>query len=520
MYLTQALHRAIALTPGKTATICGARERTWQEFGGRVARLAGALKSLGVERGDRIAILSMNSDRYLETCFAVWWADAVIVPMNTRWSVAEHVYSIEDAGASLLLVDDTFSDAGIAVRDACPQIRHTIHMGDDAAPTGTKSYEELIASARTVEDARRGGEELAGIFYTGGTTGFPKGVMLSHQALWTSALSIGAGTEGFNPEMRYLHAAPMFHLADFAMSNATSLFGGSHVFMPGFEPVSFLKLMEEHQASYTLLVPTMIRLLLDCPAFDKHDLSSWKGMLYGASPMAEAMLREALTKLPHVAFTQGYGQTELAPIATLLGPEHHVLDGAHPHRLRSTGQPGLCVEVRILDADGKELPRGEVGEVAARGPNTMLGYWNKPEQTAATLVDGWVMTGDGGYMDEDGFLYIVDRIKDMIVSGGENVFSAEVENAIMQLDGVAECAVIGVPDPKWGERVHAVVVPKAGVLLNAEDVAPHCRALIAGYKCPRSVDIRMEPLPKSAAGKILKTELRRPYWENQGRNVS
>ena len=440
--------------------------------------------------------------------------------MNTRWSVAEHVYSIEDAGASLLLVDDTFSDAGIAVRDACPQIRHTIHMGDDAAPTGTKSYEELIASARTVEDARRGGEELAGIFYTGGTTGFPKGVMLSHQALWTSALSIGAGTEGFNPEMRYLHAAPMFHLADFAMSNATSLFGGSHVFMPGFEPVSFLKLMEEHQASYTLLVPTMIRLLLDCPAFDKHDLSSWKGMLYGASPMAEAMLREALTKLPHVAFTQGYGQTELAPIATLLGPEHHVLDGAHLHRLRSAGQPGLCVEVRILDADGKELPRGQVGEVAVRGPNTMLGYWNKPEQTAATLVDGWVMTGDGGYMDEDGFLYIVDRIKDMIVSGGENVFSAEVENAIMQLDGVAECAVIGVPDPKWGERVHAVVVPKAGVLLNAEDVAPHCRALIAGYKCPRSVDIRMEPLPKSAAGKILKTELRRPYWENQGRNVS
>lgn len=155
-----------------------------------------------------------------------------------------------------------------------------------------------------------------------------------------------------------------------------------------------------------------------------------------------------------------------------------------------------------------------------RGPNTMLGYWNKPEQTAAALVDGWVMTGDGGYMDEDGFLYIVDRIKDMIVSGGENVFSAEVENAIMQLDGVAECAVIGVPDPKWGERVHAVVVPKAGASLNAEDVAPHCRTLIAGYKCPRSVDIRMEPLPKSAAGKILKTELRRPYWENQGRNVS
>jgi acyl-CoA synthetase (AMP-forming)/AMP-acid ligase II len=520
MYLTQAIHRAVAVTPDKTATICGARVRTWREFRARVARLAGALKRLGVERGDRIAILSMNSDRYLEVCFAAWWADAVIVPMNTRWSVAEHTYSIEDAGASLLLVDDVFLETGLAVRDACPQIRHTIHMGDGKAPDGLQAYEVLISAGEESEDVRRGGDELAGIFYTGGTTGFPKGVMLSQQSLWTSALSIGAGTKGFHPGMRYLHAAPMFHLADFAMSNATSILGGSHVFMPGFEPASFLKLMEEHKASFTLLVPTMIRLLLDCPSFGKHDLSAWEGMLYGASPMAETLLQEALRKLPHVAFTQGYGQTELAPIATLLGPEHHVLDGPHPHRLRSAGQPGLCVEVRILDVDGKELPRGQVGEVAVRGPNTMLGYWNKPEQTAATLVDGWVMTGDGGYMDEDGFLYIVDRIKDMIVSGGENVFSAEVENAIMQLDGVAECAVIGVPDPKWGERVHAVVVPKAGVSLEADNIAPYCRALIAGYKCPRSVDIRMEPLPKSAAGKILKTELRRPYWENQGRNVS
>lgn len=520
MYLTQAIHRAVAMTPDKIATICGDRVRTWQELGTRVARLADSLRRLGVERGDRIAILAMNSDRYFEACFAVWWVDAVILPMNTRWSVTEHIYSVEDAGASLLLVDEVFLEVGLAVGDACPQIAHTIYMGDGNAPEAWPHFEALIAAGDDVDDVRRSGDELAGIFYTGGTTGFPKGVMLSQQSLWTSALSIGAGTQGFHPGMSYLHAAPMFHLADFAMSNGTSIVGGSHVFMPSFEPAAFLKLMEEHKVSFTLLVPTMIRLLLDCPAFGKHDLSTWEGMLYGASPMAEALLREALAKLPHVAFTQGYGQTELAPIATLLGPEYHKLDGPNPQRLRSAGRPGLCVEVRILDADGKELSRGEVGEVAVRGPNTMLGYWNKPEQTAATLIDGWVLTGDGGYMDADGFLYIVDRIKDMIVSGGENVFSAEVENAIMQLDSVAECAVIGVPDPKWGERVHAVIVPKAGAKIDADSIAPHCRMLIAGYKCPRSVDIRMDPLPKSAAGKILKTELRHPHWENQDRNVS
>lgn len=520
MYLTQSVHRAAAMTPGNVATICGPRIRNWAELKDRVSRLAGALCGLGVGKGDRVAILSLNSDRYLEACFAVWWADAVVVPMNTRWSVAEHIYSIEDAGASLLFIDDAFLAAGIAVRDACPQIAHTIHMGDAETPEGCRAYEALIAAGSAVEDARRGGDELAGIFYTGGTTGFPKGVMLSHKALWSSSLSVGAGTSAFNPDMRYLHAAPMFHLADFAMSTATSIYGGSHVFMPSFEPLSFLKLMEEHRASYALLVPTMIRMLLDCPAFDDHDLSSWTGLFYGASPMPEALLREALERLPGVAFTQGYGQTELAPIATLLGPEWHVLEGPNAGRLRSAGRAGLCVELRVVDPDGNELPRGEVGEVAVRGPNTMLGYWNKPEQTAATLVDGWVLTGDGGYMDEEGFLYIVDRLKDMIVSGGENVFSAEVENAIMQHGAVAECAVIGVPDPQWGERVHAVVVPKAGREIAPSEIAPHCKALIAGYKCPRSVDVRHEPLPKSAAGKILKTDLRRPYWENESRNVS
>lgn len=519
MYLTQAIHRAAAVTPRAIATICGGRTRNWAELRDRVARFAGALRAAGVGMGDRVAILALNSDRYFEIYFAAAWAGAVIVPMNTRWSVAEHVYSIEDAGAVALIVDDAFLATGLAVRHACNGVAHLIHAGDGDVPAGLLGYEEMIAASAPAIDVGRGGGDLAGIFYTGGTTGFPKGVMLSHQNLWTGALCVGAGV-GFDSSLRYLHAAPMFHLADVGLSNAASIFGGSHVFMPSFEPSAFLKLVAAERVSYTLLVPTMIRMLLDCPDLAHSDISSWKGLLYGASPMAEALLRAALKQLPSVGFTQGYGQTELAPLATLLGPEWHVFEGPKAGKLRSAGRPGICVELRIVDADGAEAPIGQVGEISVRGPNAMLGYWNKPEQTAATLIDGWVRTGDGGYVDEDGFLYVVDRVKDMIVSGGENVYSAEVENALMQHDAVSECAVIGVPDQKWGERVHAVVVPKAGRSASEDELMAHCKALIAGYKCPRSVDVRGEPLPKSGAGKILKADLRKPYWADAERSVN
>lgn len=519
MYLTQALHRAAATTPDAVATICGGRSHSWAQVRDRVARFAGALRDLGVGPGDRVAVLSMNSDRYFELYFAVAWAGAVILPMNTRWSVPEHVYSIEDAGATILVLDDAFLETGRAVGDICEAIAHVIHAGDGPTPAGLKSYEAMIAGASPASDADHGGDDLAGIFYTGGTTGFPKGVMLSHQNLWTGALCVGAGI-GYNSSVRYLHAAPMFHLADVGLGNATSIFGGSHVFMPGFEPAELLRLIEAHKVTHTLLVPTMIRMLLDSPEFGKHDISSWKGILYGASPMAEALLTEALKRLPSVAFTQGYGQTELAPLATLLGPEWHVFEGPRAGKLRSAGRPGICVELRIVDAEGCELPRGQVGEITVRGPNAMRGYWNKPEQTAATLVDDWVRTGDGGYLDEDGFLFVVDRVKDMIVSGGENVYSAEVENALMQHPGVGECAVIGVPDERWGERVHAIVVPRAGQALSADDLMQHSKTLIAGYKCPRSVDVRQEALPKSGAGKILKSDLRKPYWADETRNVN
>ena len=519
MQLTQAIHRAAAATPAAIATVCAGRRRSWAEVRDRIARVAGALKGLGVGEGDRIAILAMNADRYFELYFAVPWANAVVVPMNVRWSVAEHVFSIEDSGATVLVVDDTFLAAGRAVLAQCGGLRHAIHIGDGPTPEGFLAYEALAAAGPAVPDARRSGGDLAGIFYTGGTTGFPKGVMLSHQSLWTSSLCIGAGI-GLSAELRYLHAAPMFHLADTGMTFAGTIFGGSHIFMPSFDAAAFLGLVEAERATHALLVPTMIRLLLDCPDLAHRDASSLSRLIYGASPMAESLLRAAMKQLPHVGFAQAYGQTELSPLATILGPEWHVLDGPKAGKLRSAGRPGLCVEIKIVDAEGAEVPQGSVGEVCARGPNTMLGYWNRPEQTAATLVDGWVHTGDGGYLDADGFLYIVDRIKDMIVSGGENVFSAEVENALMQHEAVGECAVIGVPDDKWGERVHAIVVPKAGRSVSADEIVSHCKALIAGYKCPRSVDVRAEALPKSGAGKILKVDLRQPFWADKSRNVN
>lgn len=519
MYLTQAIHRAAATTPNAAATTFGSRTRSWAEVRARIARFAGALTSFGVDAGDRVAMLAMNSDRYFESYFAVPWAGAIIVPMNVRWSVAEHVYSIKDSGATILIVDDVFLSAGLAIREQCDGIRHVIYAGDGSVPAGLLGYEALIADGAAVSDAGRTGSDLAGIFYTGGTTGFPKGVMLSHQSLWASSLCIGACI-GLTSSVRYVHAAPMFHLADGGMTYAATIFGGSHVFVPSFDAASFLRTVEEEQVTHALLVPTMIRLLLDCPDIASRNISSLERLIYGASPMAEALLRIAMERLPKVGFVQAYGQTELSPLATVLGAEWHVLDGPKAGKLRSAGRPGLCVEIKIVDAGGREVPRGSVGEVCARGPNAMLGYWNKPEQTATTLVDGWVHTGDGGYLDEDGFLYIVDRIKDMIVSGGENVFSAEVENALMQHPAVSECAVIGVPDEKWGERVHAIVVPKEGQAVAADDLVAHCKALIAGYKCPRSVDVRAEPLPKSGAGKILKVDLRKPYWADQGRNVN
>jgi acyl-CoA synthetase (AMP-forming)/AMP-acid ligase II len=304
-----------------------------------------------------------------------------------------------------------------------------------------------------------------------------------------------------------------------AFSMMHAMCGNTHAFVPGFAVEAVLASIAADRVTDVLLVPTMIQMLVDHPALQAGpDLGSLRRIYYGASPISEAVLDRAMAALPGVEFVQAYGMTELSPVATLNHAWYHTAEGRKAGKLRSAGRATLGTEVKIVDAGGLEVARGEVGEVVVRGPNVMLGYWNNPAQSAAAIRDGWMHTGDGAYMDQDGFIFVVDRMKDMIISGAENIFSAEVENAIAAHAGVAACAVIGIPHPVWGETVHAVIVARAGASPDADQIIAHCKARIAGYKCPRSIDF-VDALPLSGAGKVLKNKLREPFWSGQQRSV-
>ncbi|HWH82509.1 MAG TPA: long-chain fatty acid--CoA ligase [Burkholderiaceae bacterium] len=518
MYLTQGLHRALAQKPGEVATIFRARRHTFAELGERVARLAGALRRIGVQPGDRVGMLALNSDRYLEYYLAVYWAGGVVNPINTRWSAAEIAYALDDCDTRLLLLDDQFAPMAVELKDRAKSLCTMIHASDGPTPQGMLAYEELIAEMDPVEDALRNGSDLAGVFYTGGTTGFPKGVMLSHANLACNALGLLA--EGVAaPGCVGLRAAPMFHLADGAFMNAMLASGATHVVIPSFTPLGVLEAVQEHGCTEAVLVPTMIQMTVDHPDVSKYRLDSMKTIVYGGSAISEAVIDRASRALPNVGLVQSYGMTECAPVITILQPRYHTPQGRRLGKAQSGGRASFCTEVRIVDAQDKPVPTGTVGEITTRGPGVMLGYWNKPEETARALRGGWMHTGDGGYVDGEGFLFIVDRLKDMIVTGGENVYCAEVENALAKHSAVAQCAVIGVPDDRWGERVHAVVVLKTGAQATAEELIQHCKGLIANYKCPRSAELR-DALPLSGAGKVLKSKLREPYWEGRARRVA
>ena len=518
MYLTQGLRRSAQQTPNAVASVFQGRERTFAQLLDRVARIAGMLRQLGVQPGDRVGMLALNSDWYLEYYPGVYWAGGVVNPINTRWSAAEIAFSLDDCQTRILIVDDAFAGMVDDLKRRSPSLRTVVHIGDGEPPAGMLGYEALLAQAEPVEDALRGGEDLAGVFYTGGTTGSPKGVMLPHRGLYSNA--IGVIAEGaIQRGCIGLHAAPMFHLADGCFMNAMFASGGRHVIVPRFEPIAVLEAIQNHGVTEALLVPTMIQMLVDHPDLGRYQLGHLSNMLYGASPISEGLLDRAMKALPSAGFTQLYGMTELSPMATVLTQEMHREAGRAKGRHRSGGRAAIGCEVRIVDSLGQEVPRGAVGEVAVRGPGVMLGYWNKPAETAAALRDGWMFTGDGGRMDEDGYVYIVDRIKDMIVTGGENVYSVEVESAVTTHPAVASCAVIGVPDEQWGELVHAFIVKKPGSSLTAQELIDHCKTRIAGYKCPRQVSF-IDAMPLSGAGKILKTQLRAPFWEGRERKVA
>jgi long-chain acyl-CoA synthetase len=516
--LTQGLRRAVQTRPSGLATSFANRRRTWQQTAERVARVSGALSALNVRRGDRVAILALNSDRYFELMYAIPWIGAALVPINTRLAAPEIEYILGDSGAVALFIDSAMAHHLTALDGKMSTVREVLWLDDVASPEGMLHYEDL-AAYEAADDAGAANDDLAGLFYTGGTTGRAKGVMLTHTNLVVNALNGVAGI-GFNSDTTYIHSGPMFHLADGASTFGVTLSGGHHAFVPRFEPVEVLQTIETEKVTHAQFVPTMINMLVNHPRFAEFDISSLSFILYGASPMPEGVLRKAMQAMPHVRLMHAYGMTEAAPIVTLLDPRYTTLDGPYAGKLKSCGQVALGCEVKVVDANRREVPRGTTGELAIRGANIMKGYWNKPKETAAVLEDGWYYSGDGAAMDDEGFVYIVDRLKDMIISGGENIYSAEVENAISLIPGVAEVAVIGVPDERWGERVHAIIVAKRGMTLTAEDVMEHCRGQIAGYKCPRSVDFRDTPLPLSGAGKILKRELRDPYWQGYAKAVN
>jgi acyl-CoA synthetase (AMP-forming)/AMP-acid ligase II len=505
MHLTQPLHRNRQQRPDAVATICGDRSLTHTETYDRVAALAGGLRGLGTDTDDRIALLALNSDRYLQIILAVAWADAVIVPVNTRWSVKEVAYSLDEAGVRVLFLDDAFVSLAAELQALCPHLTTVIHCGDGPTPDGMLAFETLATESTPVPDARRRGDALAGIFYTGGTTGFPKGVMLSHRNLFASATGCAA-TGAWSTAGRALHAAPMFLLADLASVIGHMLLDGTHVMIPAFDPVTTLTAIADHGVTDALLVPTMIQMTVDHPRLAEFDLSSLRHIMYGASPISESLLDRARIAFPSAKFLQGYGMTELAPVASLLHDEDH----DHPIRRRSAGRAAPHALIKIVDPDGNEVPRGHFGEIIVTGDHVMLGYWNKPDETAAALRNGWMHTGDGGTMDADGYVFVADRIKDMIISGGENVYSIEVENVLAKHPAVTQCAVIAVPDDRWGERVHAVVTLKPGTTLTLDELREHSKREIAGYKVPRSLDI-VDSFPMSGAGKILKRELRKQY---------
>ncbi len=517
MHLTQPLHKALIERPQAEALLCGGRRTTWTGFVERVARLASVLKAQGVQPGDRVAMLGLNSDHYVVFLYATWWAGAVVNPVNIRWSAKEIAYSLDDCDTRVLLVDEHFHAATAGLQSLSRSLRTLVHWGNGPAPVGALDGPALEAQALPVSDALRSGDDLAAVMYTGGTTGRPKGVMLSHANLYSNVLS--ANLAAARPVNSVgINTAPMFHVGGMALALQLIQRLCRQAILPAFDELPVLQAIAAEGGTETFLVPTMLKRLVEHPRFAEFDTRTMQLVLYGAAPIDEALLAAAQAALPAAGFCQLYGMTELSPVVTALPAWCHA-PGQPTGRLRSVGQPVPIAEVRIVDADDQPVANGSVGEIVVRGPLVMQGYWGQAEQTAQALRGGWMHTGDGGRMDDDGFIYVVDRIKDMIVSGGENVYSAEVENAITQLPQVSMAAVIGVPDDRWGERVHAVVVLRPGQTLSTEDLIAHCRTQIAGYKCPRSVEFR-EALPLTAAGKVQKVELRAPYWAGRSRNVN
>jgi long-chain acyl-CoA synthetase len=499
--------------PDKAAVLDGDFTATYGEHLDRVLRLADGLAQLGVGPRDRFAVMALNGHAFLELYHASLLGAGVINPLNLRLAPKELEFILQDSGTRVCFVDAPFAPLIEKVREAAGLEKVILIGGGDVAHD--VRYEDLLSGAKPVLPDEPEEDDPAVLMYTGGTTGLPKGVLIDNRALMLDVYKV-ATRWGMNEDFVYLHQTPMFHAASLGGLMCVPAVGGQTTFVPMFDPGPVLDVIERHSVTMTVMVPTMVAMMLNHPDFRPERLASMSVLTYGASPMPTALLEKLLEMFPDMDIYQGYGMTENCGLLTCLGPEEHRQGG---DLLKSAGRPMPGSVIAIQDDQGNILPAGETGEVCAKAGNYMREYWNRPDETKDAFRDGWYHTGDAGYMDERGYVYLVDRVKDMIVTGGENVYSAEVENAISSHPSVAQVAVIGIPSEQWGEAVHAIIVPKEGQSLTEDDIKAWCRERIAGYKVPKSVDFRAEPLPLSGAMKVLKRELRKPFWEGRERAV-
>ena len=516
MNTTEFLTIASAIVPERLAMVVGDRRTTYEELNVRVNRLANGFSSLGARRSDRVAVMQVNCAEHIETYFAAARLDAVYVPLQFRAREDELIYMINDAAPRVLLVGRRYVDLVRSCSDRLESVEHYVALEEPSE--GWHFYDDLIASASDGERFPEGdGDDLTMILFTAGTTGVPKGVMLSHDSFSSYILSNVAPAD---PEIeeRNILTVPLYHIAGVHVVMA-AIFGGRTLIIQGqFEPKQWLELAERERANRATMVPTMIKLLMDHPDFHQHDLSSLEVITYGAAPMPREVIERAIREFPGTSFINAFGQTETAATITMLPPEDHVLEGspeeiaAKRRRLSSIGKPLDDVEVRILDDDGEPVPQGDVGNIVARGARLMKGYWRLDDATAETIRDGWLYTGDLGYFDEDGYIFLAGRARDFIKRGGEMVSPEEVEEALRSHPGIDDAAIIGVPDADWGERVRAVVVLKAGQSVSEEEAIDHCRQKLASFKKPESV-VFVDELPRNPLGKVLKRKLRERYGD-------
>ena len=516
MNVSELLGISAVIVPDRTALVFEGRRTTYEELQSRVNRLAVALGEIGVGPGDRIGIIQVNTDAVVETYFAAAKLDAVFVPLNFRALADEMSFMVRDSGSKVLLAGPRYVDLVEEISDDIDCVEHRISLGH--AGDGWLSYSELIDGATddeiwpTADD-----EDMAALLFTSGTTSFPKGVMLSHNSFTSYVLSHVTPADP-EVEERNILTVPMYHIAGM-QAMISAIYGGRTLIVQRqFDAKQWMQLVQEERADRAMMVPTMLKMLMDHEEFHQHDMSSLRVITYGAAPMPVEVIKRAIVEFPNAQFINAFGQTETAATITMLPPGDHVLDGGPDEverklkRLTSIGKPLEDVEVRIVDEDGEDVVEREVGEIVARGQRLMTGYWHQDSATADTIRGGWLYTGDLGYRDEDGYIFLAGRARDFIKRGGEMISPEEVEQVLHSHPDIEEAAIIGVPDVDWGERVRAVVVAKSGHDVVESDVIEHCRRRLASFKKPESVVV-VEELPRNPMGKVLKRLLKEEHCE-------